>query len=61
MSKEDGSKNAIIGTGTINYQEVLGVAKENGMKHFFVEQETYTTSPMESMRKNIEYLSDLKV
>ncbi|MDQ3392515.1 MAG: sugar phosphate isomerase/epimerase [Bacteroidota bacterium] len=61
MSKEDGSKNAVIGEGSINYKEVLAVAKENGMKHFFVEQETYTMSSMDSMKKSIEYLADLKV
>jgi sugar phosphate isomerase/epimerase len=61
MSKEDNSKNTVIGSGEINYKEVLGVAKENGMQHFFVEQETYTMSSLESMRKSIEYLSDLKV
>lgn len=61
MSKEDESKNAVIGSGRINYQEILGVAKENGMKHFLVEQETYTTTSMEAMKENIEYLADLKV
>lgn len=61
MSKEDESQNAVLGTGTIDYADILKTAKKQGMKHFFVEQETYTMSSMDSMKANAEYLSSIKI
>ena len=61
MSKQDKKKNAEIGTGSINYTEILKVAKNAGMKHFLVEQETFTRPSIESMKMNYEYLSKVSV
>lgn len=52
----------VLGTGIIDYGKILQTAKENGMKHFFVEQERYdNTTPVEATKKNAEYLKRLKV
>src|SRR5690606_24800073 len=61
MDKTDSEKNTEIGKGSIDYANILKVAKENGMQHFLVEQETYTSSSLESMKENYEYLSKLTV
>lgn len=36
-------------------------AEEAGMKHYLIEQESFTQPPMESIKMNYEYLLDLKV
>jgi len=49
-----------LGTGTIDFPAVLKVAKENGMKHFFVEQELYEgTTPMKCAEENAGYMKKL--
>ena len=59
MDKADKERNADVGTGSIDFTALLANAKKSGMKHFFMEQETYPTSPMESTRKSIEYLKTI--
>ena len=51
-----------LGTGTIDYNNILPVAEENGMIYHLVEQEAYTgTTPMDSARDNAEYMKQLSV
>ncbi len=61
MDKQDKTKNAVVGQGSIDYASLLKVAQENGMKHFLVEHETFTQPSIETMRENYEYLAGLKV
>ncbi|KAA5542892.1 sugar phosphate isomerase/epimerase family protein [Adhaeribacter rhizoryzae] len=61
MDKQDKSKNTEIGSGAINYQQILKAAKEAGMKHYLVEQESFTRPSIESMRMNYNYLAGLTV
>lgn len=61
MDKQDKTKNADIGQGSIDYVKILEVAKEAGMKHFLVEQETFTSTSLEAMQEGYEYLSEIKV
>jgi hypothetical protein len=35
-------------------------AKESGMKYYLVEQEEYSSTPLESMKENMAYLKKLK-
>ncbi|MBI1767433.1 MAG: sugar phosphate isomerase/epimerase [Bacteroidetes bacterium] len=56
MSKADRKLNADVGTGTIDFKAIFSKAKESGMKHFYIEQETYPVSSIESIKacaKNI--------
>lgn len=49
-----------LGTGSIEFSKILKVAKEHGMKYFFVEQERYDdTTPLESMASNAAYMKQL--
>jgi sugar phosphate isomerase/epimerase len=58
MHKEDRTKNADIGTGSINFIEIFKQQSQSGMKHFFVEQETFETSSMASVENGFRYLSE---
>lgn len=59
MDKADKQKNADLGTGTIDYKMLFTKAKQSGLKKFFVEQETYPASPMESTNNCIKYLKTI--
>lgn len=59
MHKDDPDKNADLGQGRINFPEIFRQAKQAGMKHFFVEQETYEVSSLVSTEHNFKYVSGL--
>jgi sugar phosphate isomerase/epimerase len=48
-----------FGKGGLNIKTMLKNSKQSGMKHFFVEQEEYTSTPLESMQQNMTYLKKL--
>ncbi len=49
-----------LGTGIIDFPKILKVAKENGMKHFILEQERYDNStPLKSAEVGAEYLKKM--
>jgi sugar phosphate isomerase/epimerase len=51
-----------LGAGTINFPEILKVARENGMEYFIVEQERYDNStPIKSAQVDAEYMRTLRV
>jgi sugar phosphate isomerase/epimerase len=56
MSKEDRNKNADIGTGSIDYKPIFAQAKLSGMKHWYVEQETYPGAPIDSAAASATFL-----
>jgi sugar phosphate isomerase/epimerase len=49
-----------FGKGGLDIPKMLANAKQSGMKYFFIEQEEYSSSPLESMKENMEYLKKLK-
>lgn len=48
-----------FGKGQLNITGMLSSAKKSGMKHFFVEQEEYTSTAMESLQQDFDYLMKL--
>lgn len=51
-----------LGTGIIDWKNVLETAQENGMKYYIVEQEDFkNTTPLEAIEKNAQYLKNLKI
>jgi sugar phosphate isomerase/epimerase len=48
-----------FGKGEVNIKQMLQYATKSGMKHFFVEQEEYTSSAFESMEYDYNYLAKL--
>ncbi len=59
MDKTNSKNNADLGTGSIDYKSMFTHAKKSGMKKFFVEQETYPSTPMESTQNCINYLKTI--
>lgn len=45
-----------IGNGNIDFDEVVKVANEIGVKHFVVEQDTCPGDPFDSIKKSAEYI-----
>lgn len=51
-----------LGTGSIDYNKILPIAKADGMDYFFIEQERYDgTTPIECVRESAHYLKSLKI
>jgi sugar phosphate isomerase/epimerase len=50
-----------VGRGQIDWQRVFAACDPQRLKHYFVEQENFTGSPLEAVRTSFAYLSALKV
>ena len=59
MDKTDRSRNADIGTGSIDYKPIFEQTNKAGMKHFYIEQETYPSSSTESVKASIKGLLEI--
>ena len=59
MSKKNPDENADIGTGTIDYKSIFAKAGKAGMKHWYVEQESYPGAPLDSVSASAKYLKTL--
>jgi sugar phosphate isomerase/epimerase len=59
MDKTRPEENADIGTGSIDYKSIFAQAKKSGMKHWYVEQESYPAEPMESVARSAQFLKTL--
>ncbi len=49
-----------FGKGGLNIQQMFDNSKQSGMKYFFIEQEEYNYTPIESMKINMDYLKSIK-
>ena len=49
-----------FGKGQLNIPKMLQHAKQSGMKHFFLEQEEYSSTAFESAKEDFDYLQKLK-
>jgi sugar phosphate isomerase/epimerase len=59
MDKTDKDKNADVGTGSIDWKAIFAKAKQSGMKHFYVEQESYPGEPINSVEASIKNLKKI--
>jgi sugar phosphate isomerase/epimerase len=50
-----------FGKGGLDIVDMLKHSKQAGLKYFFVEQEEYASTPLESMKHNMIYLDKLSV
>lgn len=56
------SASCVLGTGKIDFNKVLTVAKKNGMKRYIVEQERYDDmTSMEAVRQDAEFMKKYRV
>jgi sugar phosphate isomerase/epimerase len=49
-----------LGTGAIDFKQILAMAGDTSDKHFYVEQETYPGAPLDSAKRDYTYLSTLQ-
>lgn len=59
MDKNNRENNADVGTGSIDFTKLFKAARKSGMKKFFVEQETYPSSPMRSAENSAKYMKTI--
>jgi len=59
MDKTDKMRNADVGTGTIDFKALFTKARQSGLKHFYVEQETYPGEPIVSVEASAKYLKSI--
>ena len=59
MSKTDRALQTDVGSGTIDFKAIFAKAKEAGLKHFYIEQEQYPISPIESIKVSIKNLKGI--
>ncbi len=50
-----------VGAGTIDWEAIFAAARRNGVQHYFVERDSGSVPPMESLRISYENLQKLKV
>ena len=48
-----------FGKGGLDIAKMLENKKESGVKHIFIEQEEYASTPLESMKQNLAYLNTI--
>ena len=59
MDKADRTKNADVGTGTIDYKSLFTQAKLSGMKHWYVEYDNYPGDPIDSAAASAKFLKTI--
>lgn len=53
MDKTDPRKQVDVGTGKIDFKSIFAKSDQSGMKHFYIEQEQYPSSSVESIKNSI--------
>jgi sugar phosphate isomerase/epimerase len=48
-----------FGKGDVDINRMIAHKKASGVKHIFIEQEEYSSTPLESMKANMEFLNNL--
>jgi len=56
MDKTVNTKNTEVGLGSIDFKKIFKNAKLSGMKHFYVEMDTFQIDPFESIAKSYQYI-----
>lgn len=59
MDKEERSHNSDVGAGSIDFKAIFAKAKQSGMKHFYIEQEYFKGSPLDSIQVGINNLKSI--
>ncbi len=59
MDKNDRNKNANVGSGSIDYKALFAKAKLSGMKHWYVEYDSFPGDPLDSAAASATFLKSL--
>ena len=58
----DKNASTVLGTGSINFPEILKAAESKGMDYFIVEQELYeNTTPIEAAKADAAYMKTIRI
>jgi sugar phosphate isomerase/epimerase len=57
MDKVANTKNTEVGLGSIDFKKIFSNAKLSGMKHFYVEMDTFQIDPFESITKSYQFIN----
>lgn len=61
VGETDKNVSVALGSGTINFPQILKTAAQNGCRHFMVEQEAYVgTTPTEAVQLNARYMKSFR-
>lgn len=58
MGKKESTE---FGKGALDIKTIMQNRKASGVKHIFIEQEEYASTPIESMKHNMAFLRDLQL
>jgi sugar phosphate isomerase/epimerase len=61
MPGGDGAQFTEMGKGTIDWKAVLGLAKQHGIRQYFMDQDGHSIPVMESLAVSWEYLKNLAI
>lgn len=56
-----GEHSTEFGKGKLDIVRLLKSSEQSGLKYFFIEQEDYTSTPLESMKYNMQYLKAISI
>jgi sugar phosphate isomerase/epimerase len=59
MDKTNPKQQVDVGTGRIDFKSIFAKAKQSGLKHFYIEQEAYPVSSIDSIEKSIGNLKKM--
>lgn len=59
MDKNDKNKNVSIGSGSMDWKKLFASAKKSGMKHFYVEHDSFSGAPIDNVSEGIKYLKTI--
>lgn len=59
MDKNDRAVTVDVGSGSIDFKEIFALSEQAGVKHYLVEQESFTGPPEESVRNGFNYVNGL--
>jgi sugar phosphate isomerase/epimerase len=61
VKDKKGSESVILGTGTINFKNILKEGQKKGVDYYIVEQEAYTgTTPIAAAKADADYMKNFK-
>ncbi|OXM14745.1 sugar phosphate isomerase/epimerase family protein [Paenibacillus herberti] len=52
----DGRRDTEVGSGSVDFESVFAIAEKAGIQYFFVEQEEFANSSLESAKLSLDYL-----
>jgi len=56
-----GDESVVLGTGTINFPQILKEGHKKGVDYYIVEQEAYTgTTPLAAAKADADYMKNFK-